>query len=326
LRSSAEFLLVGLLTWGCALPGFAAFSDDYRGTSSGQFLKLGAGARAMAMGEAQGAAAEGAAALYWNPAALCVQKQSNSVLLQHVEYIESVDYQFGAYSRRFRDYVGGASMMHLSVGDVAHTDAQGNRVGTFRPADWAFSIGGCGQKEQWWDGQREEGPALGAAYKRVRSKLVRSDSTDAFDVGVLSPELGNRRGRLGLSIHNLGGSLRFRNESAPLPTLIRVGSSYRLTRVWLWAMDVQMYRDSAPQLALGTERWFEFRRTNVAFRSGFNTRSTDAAGLSGVSFGLGFMRQMSRDGDTRGSARFDYALVPLGELGLTHQVSLGAEF
>ena len=52
------------------------------GTTAGQFLKLGVGSRAMALGGAFTAIANDASALYWNPSGLSRIKGSQ-ILLKH---------------------------------------------------------------------------------------------------------------------------------------------------------------------------------------------------------------------------------------------------
>ena len=53
----------------------AAFQEDVGGEGA-QFLKIGAGARALGMGEAMTACAEGPEAVYWNPAGLAATQST----------------------------------------------------------------------------------------------------------------------------------------------------------------------------------------------------------------------------------------------------------
>src|SRR5690554_4885478 len=63
-----RLLLPALLLAGGLAP--AALAQDKVGTTSAQFLGLGLGARATAMGGAMVATVEGPSALYWNPSAI----------------------------------------------------------------------------------------------------------------------------------------------------------------------------------------------------------------------------------------------------------------
>ena len=65
--------LATLLLLGPARPAIAAFATD-SGVNGAQFLKIGAGARALGMGEAVTANAEGPEAMYWNPAGIAAAR------------------------------------------------------------------------------------------------------------------------------------------------------------------------------------------------------------------------------------------------------------
>ena len=61
------------------------------GTTAAPFLKIGVGARALAMGEASVTQASDVTALYWNPAGLGVMKR-NQFILNHYEYIADLSF------------------------------------------------------------------------------------------------------------------------------------------------------------------------------------------------------------------------------------------
>src|ERR1700739_1398393 len=64
---------------------------------SNEFLNIGAGARGMAMGNAQAGSVDDATAGYWNPAGLVHVKNNSQVSLMHSEYFAGIGkYDFGA--------------------------------------------------------------------------------------------------------------------------------------------------------------------------------------------------------------------------------------
>jgi len=63
------------------------------GTTAAQFLKLGVGSRAIAVGGAFTAIANDASALYWNPGGIAKIKR-NQVLLDHYDWVLDIDLDF----------------------------------------------------------------------------------------------------------------------------------------------------------------------------------------------------------------------------------------
>ena len=91
------------------------------GISAYQFLKIGAGARGVAMGESFVASATDASALYWNPAAL-VQFTDDQAIAAHTEYLVDIKHEFFgvAYHLTGQDAVG-ASFTSLHMADMQIT-------------------------------------------------------------------------------------------------------------------------------------------------------------------------------------------------------------
>ncbi len=109
------------------------------GISAFQFLKIGVGARGVAMGESFVAVANDASALYWNPAGL-VQFTDNQALVSHTEYVADIKHDFCgvAYHLSETDAVGASfSSLHMKDMEIT-TETQPFGTGRY------FSFGDVG--------------------------------------------------------------------------------------------------------------------------------------------------------------------------------------
>src|SRR5262245_16293035 len=136
MKEKIHFLL--LVIWPSVV--CAGFNSGSVGTTTANFLKLGAGARGEAMGEAYSAVVNDATALYWNPAGL-TRVSSNDVSFMHAPYIASSYYDYGAYAHRVGPHAGGLAVQYFSAGRITETDATNTPVGSFSPNDLAVSLG-----------------------------------------------------------------------------------------------------------------------------------------------------------------------------------------
>ena len=185
-------------------PFFLARADNgrgYAGTASANFLKLGVGARTLAMGETGTATADDVNALYWNPANLSLVKQGSLSLMQNA-YAESISYQYAAYAHPTPEWgTFGGAFQRLSAGDILQTDEAGRELGDFSPRDLAMSFG--------WGRSLTEPWHVGASVKFIQSKIINSASTFALDMGA-----AYRKEKLtvGTSLRNIGGRMKFDQE------------------------------------------------------------------------------------------------------------------
>ena len=115
---------------------------------SNEFLAIGVGARALAMGNAQVALVNDATAGYWNPAGLLSLDNDYSLSLMHAEYFAGIaQYDYAGFSTRIdSSSVMGLSLIRFGVDDIPDTrflfDANGmlnyDNVRFFSAADYAF--------------------------------------------------------------------------------------------------------------------------------------------------------------------------------------------
>jgi hypothetical protein len=104
------FALIGLLSCTASASKYA-----------GEFMYVGAGARALALGSAYSAVANDITAGYWNPAGL-VWSRSKSLAFMHSERFGGlVSYDYLAYSQEYRGDVYAASLFRTDVGKIADT-------------------------------------------------------------------------------------------------------------------------------------------------------------------------------------------------------------
>ena len=68
------------------------------GSTAAQFLKIGAGARSIAMGGAYAAIADDILSIYWNPAGLARIGGNGEATFNHAEWLADTQYDFAAFS------------------------------------------------------------------------------------------------------------------------------------------------------------------------------------------------------------------------------------
>lgn len=129
-----------------SLQSFAQFKKY-----SNEFLNIGAGARAMAMGGAQVGSTNDGTATYWNPAGLTNVKQNPVLTLQHAEYFGGIGkYEFISLVKPLSDgkKTVGVSLIRFAVDDIPNTlflvepDGTVNygNISTFSSADYALLV------------------------------------------------------------------------------------------------------------------------------------------------------------------------------------------
>ncbi len=99
------------------LPAVPAFAAKY----AGEFMYVGAGARALGMGGAFCSVADDATAAYWNPAGL-TGLDGRQVQLMHSERFGGlISYDYLAYAQPFGGSAVSASLFRTDAGDIADT-------------------------------------------------------------------------------------------------------------------------------------------------------------------------------------------------------------
>lgn len=100
---------------------FPVLGGQRAGISTAQFLKIGVGGRATAMGDAFVAVANDVSALYWNPAGL-TQFSENQVMFSHNQWVVDINHDFiGAVYHLDDANTFGVSLTSLSMDEMEVT-------------------------------------------------------------------------------------------------------------------------------------------------------------------------------------------------------------
>ena len=100
---------------------FPVLGDQRAGISTAQFLKIGVGGRAAALGESFIAISDDASALYWNPAGL-VQFNKNQLIISHNIWVADINHDFlGVVYHLDGDNTFGASLTAVTMDDMPVT-------------------------------------------------------------------------------------------------------------------------------------------------------------------------------------------------------------
>jgi len=333
LKNILLFLLIG------SLPLFGQTELSKVATSMGQFLKIGAGARGTALGDAFAPLVKDVSAMYWNPAGL--QKIGRtSVGVSRTQLFAGINVDFlGASVPIDASTTIGVSVLYLNSGqmDLTTIDQPEGSGQTFDAASSALGFSVARSLTDRFD--------LGLTVKYVSERLYREEaSTIAFDIGSQF-NTGIYGMKLGMALTNFGGKMkldgpdldhayaneatgtsysagaRLKTEEWPIPLIFRLGVSADLL-----GPESEMMKDEDNRITLileGNDPVDNLLRYNMgleyewkqvfALRFGYKDNYDEAKWTAG--FGMDFSK-LGID------ARLDYAFNDYGLLGYVHNYSL----
>ena len=178
-------LLLGFLWPDLASAQFRKYSNE--------FLNIGAGARGLAMGNAQVASVNDATAGSWNPAGLTGVKDNPNLVLMHADYFAGIaKYDYAALALPVQDNKRtlGFSILRFAVDDIPNTlflvEPDGsinyNNIQTFSSADYAFLF----SYAQHFRQSEKRNISIGANAKVIYRKVGKFASAWGFglDAGI----------------------------------------------------------------------------------------------------------------------------------------------
>jgi len=284
-------------------------SNKKVGTTGAQFLKIGAGARPTAMGDAYVAVSEDVNSVYFNPAGIAnISRSEMSVM--HTQWIGNSNYDFGAFCYPTDHGAFAFSAATLKVNDIDRRGSDEVKTGSFEATDAAYGLSYA----------RNLSPllSLGFTGRFIQQKIdSTSASTFAGDIGIIK-RLRERPISFGLAAKHMGQPVEFKNESDPLPMTIDAGVAASFwQQALLITADARWRRDNDPGYGVGVEYKHQFsEKHRFALRSGYNSTATDSDG-SGITLGGGV---------GLGRLDMDFAWVPFADLGNTYRYALRIRF
>lgn len=298
------------------LPTIAGAAQEFEkvGTIGGQFLKIGIGARATAMGSAFVSIANDASAIYWNPAGIA-RVQKNVAAVNHTAWLADISFTQAAYLFHVGFLPGTFAVNARSL----YMDSQPIRT-VYRPegegksadaGDVAFGL--------TYGRSLTDKFSAGLSVNYVQSTLATYEaSAYTFDFGTLY-DTGYRSLRIGMSIQNLGNDMEFIEDTVKMPTVFRVG------------MSMNLYEDASHRILSSAE--FSHppdnnERANWGVEYGFKEFFFLRGGylfqydLERFSAGFGFKVPSSLNSE----ATVDYSYVDMSSLGGVHRFSVDFRF
>lgn len=297
-------LLAIVAVFACAANVYAA------GGSTAGFLLDPVGARPAAMGGSYTAVGGDGYAMHYNPAG--ISNSAREVAFQHRENFLDIRQEYISYTHPLGDGHGvSLSANYFDLGDfertvitnVANPNLPGSvsNAGDFSAGNLAVSLG---YARPFF---RNDALSVGVTAKYIRQEIdVFTDATYAVDAGALYrfPTLPVSAG---ISVLNIGPDLRtgFRDER--LPRTFRAGAAYTGHDRFILSFDaVKTVGDDWEFMAGVDVRPIKMLSVRAGYTSGRD---------EGSRFQAGFGIEADRFG-------FDYAYVPFGSLGESHQFSL----
>jgi hypothetical protein len=301
------------------------------GTTVAQFLKIGAGARSLAMGGSAAAMEGDVYTIYWNPGALARLQTPGEATFNHAEWLADINYDFVASGLTIGD-VGtiGLSVTSLRtpediVRTVDNPDGDGRR--------WSYSAFEMGLS---FARSLTDRFSIGMTGKYIRESIWDMSAQGfAVDIGTIYTTTLNNM-KIGASISNFGSTMRldgtditfnnfpdgqlgqgpqniasiYKTDSYNIPLTFRIGVAMDAVKSELIrttvAVDATHPNDNSEYVSSGVEFAFdEMIFARVGYKSLFLPDSEQ-----GLTWGAGFRYEMS----TTTFVKIDYAFADYGRL------------
>lgn len=304
----AAFLLLS------APAAHAAREFEKVGTIGGQFLKIGVGARATAMGSAFVAVADDASSAYWNPAGVARMTDRALVFdsvdwfadiqMMHASYVFNIPFVPGTFAVQGRSLMMGRQ----EVRTVFRPDGDGT---TYDAGDLSLGL--------TYARLLTDKFSTGITVHYVQSTLAEWTATGTvFDFGTLY-DTGYRSLKIGMSIQSIGSEMVFVDDAVKMPTVFRVGMAMDLINTkghtLLASGEFQHPPDNAERANFGMEYGiggFAFVRGGYYFR--YDLERFGLGGGVRIPAGTGLAIQA------------DYSYTENRNLPAVHRVSVQATF
>lgn len=270
------------------------------GTTGGELLRFGFSARPTALGSAGRALSGELASLSLNPAALA-RLSTRQVLFTAQSLYEGLSYQGLAVAEPQGDGVLGFTVRRLDEGVLTGRDESGYLTGSYGAGSWNVSVAGGWALTPTFD----LGLTVGYLSETIAQVTAGTPIADCGFQWRVTEGL-----RLGGAFTHVGLGLKFVQAVTPLPLTGSLGLAWT---PWSDGPTVQvdgiLPLGEAPFLNLGVEGSLA---SLLVVRAGYSGDPAKEVGW-GVTAGVGV--QFPAFG-------LDYAYLPAGRLGLTHQVSV----
>lgn len=220
-----------------ALPVFAGDINN----SAAAYIRMGIGARILAMGEAGTATANDVTAAYWNPAGLTGLKDVEFAAMYAMNMGYDRSYQNAAFAKRFEFGVLALNWVNAGVGDIDGYDALGNPTGSFDDAEHNIALSYANKYRRF---------SYGVSPKFFISSID-GESETGFGLDLGAKYDLNQYMEAGLMLRDVYGSL----AEDRIPYQVQAGvTAYPFLGVTL-AADLHYEEAEDPYIIFGAEYW-----------------------------------------------------------------------
>jgi len=242
-KSMIKFLLPAMLLFAVIPPLFAQDMNS----SLAAFMRMGVGARVIAMGEAGSTVTNDVASGFWNPAGLMSLKDFEVGTMLNVSMDYDRRHTYAAIGNRFGIGALALTWVNAGVGNIDGYDDLGQPTGTFSDEEHSFALSyanrigrfSFGLTPKFYlstiDGESETGYGLDAG--------VKLDLSQYLEIGAMARDVYGKYGVL----------------EEEVPYEISAGLAiYPIMGVTL-AADAKLERDEDPYFCFGAEYWTSVR-------------------------------------------------------------------